>query len=136
MKTSFIILVWIGFAIGNIALAEWNNTARLHRIATNNPKQIEHFWYGLGYGILCGGIFYISRNYWELFSLLLLHISVFPIAFNLFCELPAFHLSKTSAAKTDQIMVKMGLKSTEWVNLSAFLISIAFVVLQILKLWA
>lgn len=134
MKPLFIITVWVIFAVGNIGIAEWNDSIRRKRIANKNPKQIEHFWYGLGYGILCGAVFYISRNYWELFSLLLLHLSVFPVAYNLFSDLPGFHLSLSTKAVTDRIMRTIGLKSIEEVAIISFCISITFVMFQLFHL--
>lgn len=131
MKPLFIIVVWFIFVGVNILIAEWNDSVRRHRIANKNPKQIEHFWYGLGYCILCGIPFYISRNWWELFSLVLLHGSVFPAAYNIFSDNPVFHLSTTSAAIFDKTLVKWGFKSTEEVNIIAFCISIIFLFIQI-----
>lgn len=134
MKPLFVITIWVIFAVGNIGIAEWNDTVRRKRIANKNPKQIEHFWYGLGYCILCGIPFCISRNYWELFSLLLLHLSVFPVSYNLFSGQPTFNLSKTSQALTDKIMVRIGLRSTEEVNIISFCISLIFLMLQLFKI--
>ncbi len=66
MKIVFIIFVWAAFVVGNIFLAEWNDSVRRQRIANKNPKQIEHFWYALGYCILCGVPFWISHNWLQL----------------------------------------------------------------------
>jgi hypothetical protein len=131
MKPVFIISCWVIFFIGNICIAELNDSARRKRIANKNPKQIEHFWYGVGYGILCAIPFYISRNYWQLFSLLLLHTSVFACAYNKFSDLPLFHLSTTSKALTDRIYVKIGLKSIEEVAIFSFSISLVFLFIQL-----
>lgn len=133
MKPLFIIVVWAIFSVGNIALAEWNDTIRRNRIKEGNPKQIEHFWWGLAYCICCGAVFYISRNWWQFFSLLLLHLSIFPVSYNLFAGQPTFALSKTSKAITDRWMVKLGFKSTEEVNIISFCISLIFLMLQLYK---
>lgn len=130
MTAAFIIGVWGLFFLANIAIAEWNDTVRRNRIKKGNPKQIEHFWYGLGYGLLCGGVFYISRSWIELISILLLHISVFTVAYNRFSDLPAFNLSKTSKAITDRLLVKLRLKSYEPVAVPAFCISATLLILQ------
>lgn len=132
MKPLFVIIVWFIFVGVNIVVAESNDSTRRRRIANKNPKQIEHFWYALGYLLLCGIPFYISRNWWELFSLLLLHLSIFPCAYNLFSGNPLFHLSPTSNAITDRFMRWCRLKSTEEVNIISFCLSIIFVVFQIL----
>jgi hypothetical protein len=131
MKPLFIIVVWFVFVAINILVAESNDATRRRRIANKNTKQIEHFWYALGYCILCGIPFYISRNWWELGSLLLLHISIFPCAYNFFSDNNLFHLSPTSEALTDRTMRQLGLKSTEEVNIIAFCISIIFLFIQI-----
>lgn len=131
MKPLFVIVVWFIFVGANILIAEWNDSVRRHRIANKNPKQIEHFWYGLGYCILCGIPFYISRNWLEFFSLILLHASVFPVSYNLFVGLSPFTLSKTSKAIFDKTLVKWKFKSTEEVNIIAFCISIILLFIQI-----
>lgn len=134
MKPIFIIATWVVFALGNICIAEWNNTVRLKRIANKNPKQIEHFWYALGYCILCGIVFYVSRNYWELASLLLLRSSVFAVAYNKFSDLPAFHLSISTTSWWDRLLRTIGLKSIEEVAIISFCISVTLVMFQLFKL--
>ena len=132
MKPIFIIAAWVVFALGNICIAEWNNTVRLKRIANKNPKQIEHFWYALGYCILCGVVFYISRNYWELASLLLLRSSVFAVAYNLFSENPAFYISGTTNSAYDRMLKFLGFKSSEVPVFITFIISLLFLIKDIL----
>lgn len=132
MKPVFIIIVWLVFVVICVILAEWNDAIRRRRIAKGNPKQIEHFWWAAGYGIPCGVIWYISRSWLEVGSLALLHISIFPVAYNHFAEQPAFHLSRTSKAFSDRFMVWIGLKSTEAVNIPAFALSIALTIIQII----
>lgn len=134
MKPLFIITVWVIFAVGNIGIAELNDSTRRRRIANKNPKQIEHFWYGIGYCLLCGAVFYISRNYWELTSLLLLRSSVFAVAYNKFSDLPAFHLSLSTTSWWDRLLRTIGLKSIEEVAIISFCISIVFLMLQLFKL--
>ncbi len=131
MNPLFVIVVWFVFIAINIFIAEWNDSTRRHRIANKNPKQIEHFWYGVGYCVLCGIPFYISRNWWELFSIVLLHLSIFPCAYNFFSDNNLFHLSPTSSALTDKTMRQWGFKSTEEVNITAFCLSIIFLFIQI-----
>lgn len=131
MTAVFIIAVFLGFSAINIGIAEWNDTVRRRRIKNGNPKQIEHFWYGLGYGILCGGVFYIFRSWTELGSILFLHISVFTVAYNRFSDNPAFNLSKTSKAITDKALVKIGLKSYAPVSIPAFAGSTALFIFQL-----
>lgn len=131
MKPLFVIVVWFIFVAINIFVAEWNDSTRRRRIANKNPKQIEHFWYALGYLLLCGIPFYISRNWWELASLILLHASVFPVAYNLWSGHPTFYLSPTTKSLFDRTLAKIGLKSTEEVNIISFCLSIIFLFIQI-----
>jgi len=128
------LIVWIIFVILNIVIAKSNDITRRKRIANKNSKQIEHFWYGLGYGILCAIPCFLLKSYTELFSLSLLHISVFPVMYNIYSKLPIFNLSKTSKAITDRLMVKLGLKSTKWVNIIAFCLSLLSLVMLSLKI--
>lgn len=128
----FISGIWCLFVGINICIAEWNDSVRRKRIKNGNTKQIEHFWYGLGYCLLCGSIFYISKSWIEFGSLLLQHISIFTVAYNRFADQPAFHLSTTTTSITDRIMVKLGRKSTEEVNIISFCISVILLVYQII----
>lgn len=127
MIAFWIIFVWFVYVGVNIGLAEWNNLIRVERIKAGNKKQIEHFWWGLFYGALCAPMYW-PGGVWFVGSVLLLHISVFPVFFNRASDLPAFHLSKTSTAITDRIMVWLGLTSTEWVNIGAFILSIGLLI--------
>ena len=122
------LIVWIIFVILNIVIAKSNDITRRKRIANKNSKQIEHFWYGLGYGILCAIPYFLLKSYTELFSLLLLRISVFPVFYNFYSKLPIFNLSKTTTSITDRLMVKLGLTSTKWVNIIAFVLSIILLI--------
>jgi len=132
MKPLFVIVVWFLFVGANIGIAEWNDSTRRRRIANKNPKQIEHFWYALGYLLLCGIPFYISRNWWELASLLLLHPSVFNTAFNIFSGKPSFYLSPSSQSLFDRTLIRMGFKSTEEVSIITFCVSILCTITQII----
>ncbi len=132
MSTLFIIVTWVFFVGANILMGQQNDAVRRYRIANKNTKQIEHFWYGLGYCLLCGIPFYISRSWIELISLLLLHASIFPCAYNYFSDNPIFHLSQTSNSIFDKTLVKLGLNSTEEVNIIAFCLSVILIVVQII----
>ena len=118
------ILSYIFLIALNILLAYSNNKVRLKRIKEKNYKQIEHFWYALVYTVLCLGLSGGYRiNPYHFVSFLLLHLSIFPCAYNVFYGNPVFYLSKTSEALTDRVMVKIGLKDTKGVNLTALIIS-------------
>lgn len=134
MKPLFVIIVWVIFAVGNVAVAEWNNSVRLKRIANKNPKQIEHGLYAAGYTLLCLVIFYISRNYWELTSLLLLRVGLFAIAYNKFSGNPGFYLSPTTSSRWDQLLRKIGFKSIEAVAIISFALSLIFIGLQLFNI--
>lgn len=131
MTALVIIAIWLGFALLNIVIAWWNDRVRRARIRLGNPKQIEHFWYALGYSLLCAGVWYRSRSWVELISILLLHISVFTVAYNLRSDNPAFNLSRTSKSLTDRLLVSLGFKSYEFVAGSAFVSSLLFLIYQL-----
>lgn len=130
MRPSFIIATWVVFILINIGIAEWNDHVRRVRIRLGDPRQIEHPWYALLYCALCYPVFYISNSWVELISILLLHISVFTVAYNRFSDNPAFNLSRTSKALTDRLLVSLGFKSYELVAVTAFCISAVLFILQ------
>ncbi len=122
------IMVWVLFLFINVGLAWWNNKLRLQAIATKSNDAIQHGWQGFLYFILCSVPFIASHfNWFFLASLLLLHISIFPVAFNLYSGVPTFNLSKTSTALTDRFMVWLGLKDTEDVNICAMALSMILI---------
>lgn len=115
-------VVWLVYAVINIALAWSNNRTRLARLAAHNNKQIEHAWYAAGYVGLC---LVPGLHHWWLFcSLILQHISIFPIAWNYFYGNPAFYLSRTTSSRVDRFMVWIGLSDTAIVNILSLIISI------------
>jgi hypothetical protein len=67
-------------------------------------------------------------GWWFIGSILLLHLSVFPVAYNRLAAPSTFYLSKTTTALTDRIMSWLGMKSTEWVNIGAFILSIGLLI--------
>lgn len=131
MTWKFIVVVWLIYVGVNICIAELNDKTRRKRIANKTYKQINHPLWSAIYCALCAIPIYISRSWIEAISILLLHISIFPISFNVFSGQSTFNLSKTTTAWTDRMMVKMGLKSTEEVNIIAFCISVILMVWQI-----
>lgn len=131
MTWKFIVVVWLIYVAVNICIAELNDKTRRKRIANKTYKQINHPLWAAIYCALCAIPIYISRSWIEALSILLLHISIFPVAFNRFSDLPAFHLSPTSTAITDDIMRRLKLKSTEEVNIIAFYISVILLFIQI-----
>ncbi len=116
----------------NISIAVWNKLIRDNRIRSGNPKQIEHPLWALGYALIIAPMWFAFHSVCFLFSLVLLHLSVFPVAYNLLTGVPAFHLSTTSKALTDRLMVKAGLKNTAIVNVGAFILSVGFLIIQYL----
>lgn len=133
MKWWFIIGVWLVGVLINICIAELNDRTRRKRIAAKNTKQINHPLWAAIYCTLCAIPIYISRNWEEAISILLLHISVFPVAYNVFSGESTFNLSKTTTAWSDKFMVRIGLKSTEEVNIIAFCISVILLFIQLLN---
>jgi hypothetical protein len=123
---------WFLYLIAvNIFMAWENNWVRVRRIKAGNPKQIEHPIYGAAYCIICG-LIYFKSDLWLVASVLFLHLSVFPVCYNKFSNAPSlFYLSKTTTAWTDRTMVRIGIKDTEDVNISALIISIVFLWLHL-----
>lgn len=123
------ILIWLLGQLLNWIFAWENFLVWKYRHKTGNPKQIEHTIYGAVYAAICAAMFlkYPIQDWhsWLLYlSLLLQHISTFPVIYNRYRDNPWFFLSTTTSAKTDQLMVKLGLKDTAVVNILAFIISI------------
>lgn len=122
--------IWVIYVFLNVGIADENNDVRLKRIASGNPKQIEHFWYALGYTAACSVWFLIFKEWFFFSSLLIIHLGIFPTAYNIFSKLPIFNLSHTSTAISDRIMVKIGLKNTAIVNIAATALSIIFLIIS------
>lgn len=124
MTWLIIILIYAGYHIANILIAKWNAVVVADRIRKGNPKQIEHGWYFILYVALCAPQIWLV-NWWFVGAVFCLHGSVFPVAYNL-CRpnIPPFNLSKTSKAKYDKFLVRMGFKSMEIPDMAAELISL------------
>ena len=123
------IIIWFGYALVNVALAGINSNIVKHRISTGDKNQINHVAWSFYYILLFTPMFFIFKNWYFIGGLILLHLSVFPVAYNLFMGLKPFNLSTTSKSITDRIMVKMGLKNSILVNVLAFIFSIALALL-------
>lgn len=130
IKFSLGFLIYAGI---NIGIAYWNNQTRLKRIKNKDLRQINHpVWAGI-YAILCVPAYFIFHNIWFLIALVFLHISIFPVAYNLFSKLKPFNLSKTTSAITDRIMVALGLKNTALINVVGFLSAISLIIIAYLQ---
>ena len=57
------IIFFLGYHGLNILIANWNVNTVIDRMAKGNRRQIEHFWYGLGYLIICLPMYCIA-NIW------------------------------------------------------------------------
>jgi hypothetical protein len=128
-----IILVWIGFVLVNILIAKLNSDTVQARIDAKDTRQINHPLWAGAYALLCVPAYIFFREWYFIGSIILLHLSVFPVLFNIFRGNPAFYLSKTTTAVTDQFMVSLGLKSTEAVNILAVSASIFLLFLTLNK---
>ena len=116
--------IYLGYYLVNILIAEWNAVVVADRTRKGNPKQIEHFAYFIGYCALCAPQIWLV-NWWFAGAVFCLHGSIFPVAYNLFRpDVPPFNLSKTSKAKYDRTLVKIGFKSMEIPDMAAELISL------------
>lgn len=131
MKYVFMLLaVWFVYGAINIGFAEWNDAIRRKRILKKDPRQINHPLWAAFYCLVCTPMYLFFKDWYLVGSVLLLHLSVFPVAYNRYADQPAFNLSKTSTAITDRLMVRAGLKSTEIVNIAAFFFSTSLLVIS------
>ncbi len=127
------IIIFVLYHFVNIGLGKWNAVIVQHRIDSGNPKQIEHFWWGLMYGALCLPWYWVyGHNFMYVLALVPLHLSIFAPAYNSYRGLARFNLSKTSKAITDKTLVKMGFKSMEIPCAIAEVISIILLLISIL----
>jgi hypothetical protein len=108
----WIILLYASYHAANILIAKWNVHTVFTRMANGNPKQIEHFWYFAGYCLICAPQVYLV-NLWLAGSVLCLHGSIFPVAYNCYRGLAPFNLSKISKSKYDKLLVRIGFKDME-----------------------
>jgi hypothetical protein len=133
MITFWIIVAYAFYVYANIGIAEINRNIVRMRQHQGNPKQIEHPLWATIYCMLIAPSWFWLHSWYYVLALLLLHLSVFPVAFNMYMGEEMFHLSKTSKAITDRIMVWMGFKDTFIVNAVALIISITLFIIQISK---
>lgn len=117
-----IIGIYAGYHVANILIAKWNAHTVAVRTRKGNPKQIEHFWYFVGYCLICAPQYWLV-NAWFAEAVLVLHGSIFPIAYNSFRHLAPFNLSKTSKSKYDKFLVRIGFKDMEIPDFAAEFIS-------------
>lgn len=127
------ILVFLTYHGLNILLGWWNVEIVMSRIVRVDKRQIEHGWWSIGYLLLCLPMTFIF-NSWLALSVMMLHLSVFPVSYNLFRGMPTFYLSKTSSAVVDKFMVRMGLKTSEVVNMIAEAIAIGLFIFSLYEL--
>lgn len=123
--------IYILFIMLNVGIAWLHNQLRIRAIK-NGKKAISHGWWAMIYAGICAIPIYWFPDWCFYIALGLLHLSVFPVAFNLYSRIPAFHLSQTSTAITDRLMVRIGLKDTETVNVIAQLLSIGLLTWSII----
>lgn len=126
-------LIFIGYHIVNIPLAYWNVEIVIDRIINGNKKQIEHFWWGLGYALICIPQYFLFGG-WFLFAILIPHLTIFAPAYNYYRGFPLFNLSKTSSSLTDRILVKAGFKDIEGPVLLAEFMAIVFFTISLYQL--
>jgi hypothetical protein len=134
MRTLLIILIFVLYHGINILIAWINDRIVTMRIANKNPNQINHFLWGAIYLATVIPIYFLfPKPAWLMGAIILLHLSIFPVSYNLFRGNAPFALSKTSNAVTDKFMVDVGLKDTEIVNIGAEIIAIVLVIFSIYK---
>lgn len=123
------VIIYLVFIAINVGMAKLHNWLRIRAIQ-NGKKAISHGWWGLIYGGMCALAFSYGVSF--ISSIVLLHASIFPVAFNIYSKLPAFHLSLTSTALFDRALVKLKFNDTEAVNVIAQLLSIGLLTWSII----
>ena len=126
------ILIWLGWHGINIFIAWQNKQVVQKRLNHHDVRQIEHALWFTGYCIICAPFYWI-QDIWYAVSLVALHGSVFPYAYNKYRGLKGFNLSLTTNSSFDKLQVRMGLKSSALVNIGCELISIALLIISIFK---
>lgn len=126
-------LIFVGYHLVNIPLAYWNVEIVMNRIIDGNKKQIEHFWWGLGYAIICLPQYFLFGG-WFLIAIIIPHLTIFAPMYNHYRGFEPFTLSKTSSSLTDRFMVRIGLKDIEGACILAELLAIVFFTISLYQL--
>lgn len=126
-------ILFIIYVLINVLIAKINAATVAHRIAVKDTRQINHFAWGLYYAAACAVPLFWKVDLLLIASFVPLHLSIFPVFYNLFRGLYAFELSKTSNALTDKLMVKMGLKDTEVINVCCMVLSVILLFLNLVN---
>ena len=127
MFIPLVISAYLFFIALNIGMADLHHNLILKAI-DKKTKAISHGWWALLYATLCAIPAYLFHSYYLFGALGLIHLSVFPVAFNRYQGLDDYHLSATTTAITDRAMRWIGLKDTKIVNYLAELIGVAFLI--------
>ncbi len=134
------ILSWVVFAIGNIFMAKWHVNIRDKAIAQKKKIAILHGVWAIAYIVIS---FLPMIPHWLTskwmcsllgFSFAMLHASIFPVYYNKYSNFPDFNLSKTSTSFFDRAQVWLKFKTSKFVNVAAFILSISSLIFFILKL--
>ena len=133
MKWEVFCGLWFFYFAINVALGLWNDAIVKHRIKTGNTNQINHAVWLAIYCIIMVPAWFVSHDWFVIVSVALLHLSAFPVAYNAGMGLYWFHLSTTSKAITDKIENDLGLKNSEAINFGALAVSVAFLIVGIIK---
>lgn len=132
MIAKFIIIYFLFHGI-NILFAWINRNIVQSRMSTG--KQINHFAWGSYYTVLCGLAYLWQHDWFLVSSIVLLHLSIFPVFYNRFRGLYTFNLSPTSKAITDKIQVAIGFKNSKVANIGSQIISLILFAVSIAKLY-
>lgn len=134
MNPVWLISLYIVFVGLNFCIAWSNDQTRRYRIAHKITKQINHFVWGAAYTAAC--LVPLIWFSWPFSAAIFLqHICFFPIFYNAQSgQDDIFHLSTTTTALTDRILVKLGFKTTEAVNLVGLFASLGLLTYALFKL--
>jgi hypothetical protein len=123
-QRTFCMIYFIIYIVVNVVIALIQRDIRAFRLKTGNPNQINHTLWWLIYSASILPVWFLTHNLCLIGSILLQHAWVFSPVFNIMIGMPPFNLSKTTTSIFDQTLVKIGFKSTEWVMLVLFTVSV------------
>ena len=121
-------IVWLVYAWVNIGLALIQHDIVMHRIRTQNPNQINHFWWTAIYITLMVPLYFLKAKWTLIGAIALQHLFIFGMTYAVMMGNNAFYLSKTSKAWSEKTLLKWGLKSAEIPYGIAFALSLALLI--------
>lgn len=124
-------IIYLIFIAVNILIAWVNKNIVESRMSTGT--QINHFAWACYYCAPIVVIHLIRHDWFFTGALSLLHLSVFPVAYNRFRKLYAFFLSEKSSAISDKLQVWLKQKDSKKVNIGSFVVSAILLIISLVR---